>query len=119
MHNNIEITMFSVLFCILTIVTIITIINYYNHSNNQFSTFSILAQSDNKEDKDNNEENEIYKEDKKKKTTEINKQDTSIIFYNLQNYLSSYTDFYINRTFIYIKEPPKCTLWVRLPSPSN
>jgi hypothetical protein len=71
--NNIEITLFSVLFCILTIVTITTIINYYNHSNNQFSTFSILAQSDNKED--NKEGNEIDKEDKKKKIAEINKQE--------------------------------------------
>jgi hypothetical protein len=88
--SNIEITLFSVLFCILTIVTITTIFNYYNHSINQFFTFSILAQSDNNnKDKDNKEENEIDrennkkeeekekedKEDKKKKTAEINKEE--------------------------------------------
>jgi membrane-associated HD superfamily phosphohydrolase len=86
-RSNIEITLFHVLFCILTIVTITTIINYYNHSNNQFSTFYILAQSDSNED--NKEGNEIDKkdkkkeekkekedkEDKKKKTAEINKQE--------------------------------------------
>jgi hypothetical protein len=86
MHNkNIEITLFSLLFCILIIVTVITIIKYYNHSNNQFSNFYIIAQSDNNEDNDNKEENEIEekkkqkkeKEDKieKKETLEINKQE--------------------------------------------
>ena len=78
MHkDNIEITLFSVLSCILTIVTIITIINYYNHSNDQFSTFSILAQSDNKNNKEEEKKEKEEKEDKKDKkiTTEINKQE--------------------------------------------
>jgi hypothetical protein len=89
MHkDNIEIILFSLLFCILTIITVITIINYYNPSNDKFSNFYILAQSDNnnninddnkeenkKENKDKEDKDKEDNEDKKKKRSEINKQE--------------------------------------------
>ena len=60
--DNIEITLFSLLICILTFVTITTIINY-NDFNNQFYTVYIQAEPNNNNE---NEEKDDKKEENKK-----------------------------------------------------
>ncbi len=67
-RDNIEITLFSLLICILTFVTITTIINY-NDFNNQFYTVYIQAEPNNNNE---NEEKDDKKEENKK---EINYQE--------------------------------------------
>ncbi|MGE5633875.1 MAG: hypothetical protein ACM3VV_01460, partial [Deltaproteobacteria bacterium] len=82
-NDSIKITLFSLLFCILTIIIVITIINS-NHPDNQFSTLYIQAQPDNndnnndKKAEDKEEDTEKKKEKKDKKEEKKNKGEKKI-----------------------------------------
>ncbi len=72
-NDSIKITLFSLLFCILTIIIVITIINS-NHPDNQFSTFYIIqAQPDNNDN--NNDKKAEDKEDTEKKKEKKDKKE--------------------------------------------
>lgn len=79
-QNIIEITLFSLLCCILIFVTIITIINYTDF-NNQFYTVYIQAEPSNNNNNENEEEiekdNINNKEDKEEKEEEKKKKKDS------------------------------------------
>ncbi len=71
-NDSIEITLFSLLFCILTIIIVITIINS-NHLDNQFSILYIQAQPDNNDN--NNDKKAEDKEDTEKKKEKKDKKE--------------------------------------------
>ena len=79
--NSIKITIFCLLYCILTFVTITTIINY-NDFNNHFTVYIQVEQSN------NNNENEEEKEDKEEQEEKVCKKEENkneINFYEKDN----------------------------------